>query len=72
MSVVKADGSVVDLDRSENQEAIKAASVSVGKLGAISRLELDIEPDYCTRGSIRRQTERDFLARLQALQGPGV
>ena len=55
------------LDLSENPES---ASVSVGKLGVISLLELHIEPDYCMPGSIRRQTEHDFLARLRTVQGP--
>jgi xylitol oxidase len=52
MEVVTADGEIVAFDRESDADALNAAVVSLGALGVVTRLTLDIEPSFRVRQDV--------------------
>ena len=59
VELVKADGSLVRVDRSNPD--LKALAVGLGAFGVITRLELDIEPTYLVRQDVYRNAPWDTV-----------
>jgi alditol oxidase len=59
VELVKADGSLVRVDRSNPD--LKALAVGLGAFGVITRLELDIEPTYLVRQDVYRNAPWDIV-----------
>ena len=49
LELVRADGELVRIDRSTDPDGLAAAVVSLGALGVVTRLTLDVEPTYRMR-----------------------
>jgi len=70
MTLVKADGSIVKVDRDQEPELMNVVAVGVGKMGVITELELDIEADFCIRSEVSTFNEDEFLGLLKKLETP--
>jgi len=68
MDLVLADGSLKHLVQGD--EELRAARVSVGKLGVIYQLELEVEEDYCITGTKEHWSEKLFTLWLEGLKSP--
>jgi FAD-linked oxidoreductase len=60
--LVLADGSIVECDAQRDPELFEAQRVSLGALGVISRVRLDILPAYRLRETLSRRPVEDILA----------
>lgn len=60
---VAADGSLVTLSREENPDEFPGAVVSLGALGIITKVTLDIEPTYCVAQYVYQDLPFDALER---------
>ena len=49
LELVRADGELVQIERSADPDGVAAAVVSLGALGVVTRLTLDVEPTYRMR-----------------------
>jgi xylitol oxidase len=52
MSIVRADGELMTIDRDADPTLWQAAAVSLGTLGVVTRLTLDVEPSYRVRQDV--------------------
>lgn len=52
MEIVKADGEIARFSRGSDPDALRGAAVSLGALGVVTRLTLDVEPAYRVRQDV--------------------
>jgi FAD/FMN-containing dehydrogenase len=65
--LVTADGKVIELDSDGADERIDAARVSLGALGVITELEIDVVPAYGLRESSWRCSFAEAIGRLDEI-----
>ena len=66
LTLVSADGDIIECSPEHNAEIFKAAQVSMGTLGVIARLQLRVVPAAHHRYQVRRERLTDCLANLEA------
>lgn len=64
LELVTPDGTILECSESQNKELFKAAQVSLGVLGVITRMKIRILPKYCLR---QERTLVDFNEALNQL-----
>jgi FAD-linked oxidoreductase len=65
LTLVTADGHVVECSAESNGDLFKAAQLSLGALGVIARVTLRVQPSYRLRRESRRALLEDCLANLE-------
>jgi FAD-linked oxidoreductase len=69
LRLILADGTALDCSESENRDVFKAAQVSLGALGIISRVTLQAVPAYRLHYTWRKDTLTNCLAHLDEYVG---
>jgi FAD-linked oxidoreductase len=62
-----ADGSIVECDRERDPELFEAARLSLGMLGVVTRIRLNVLPAYRLKETIRRRALSEVLDTWDAL-----
>jgi FAD-linked oxidoreductase len=65
LSLITADGQIVECSEEYNTDLFKAAQVSIGALGVIARVTLRVQPSYRLRRESRRATLADCLGQVE-------
>jgi FAD-linked oxidoreductase len=65
--IVLADGSVVECDKEREPELFEAARVSLGMLGVLSRVKLNVVPAFRLKETNQRRPIREVLEQWDAL-----